>query len=77
LIAATSTPLQKVVRLDFTLDVNHKLVLDFAGFAPEAPQLWSDDDGIATLQFVLNAQYEATLTNWFDSTITNQVATLP
>jgi hypothetical protein len=76
LIAAIATPFQKVVRLEVTLDANHSLVIDFAGYSPEAGSAFADTDGIATVEFVLNAQYEATLGGWLEIVATNQVATL-
>lgn len=77
LIGATSTPFEKVVRLLAQIDSNHILQVDFAGFSPEAPSMFSDEDGIATVEFTLNAIYESTLANWLKIDVTNQVSTLP
>lgn len=77
LIAVTHTPFQKVIQLLFTLDANNSLGIDFAGFSEAAPTLFTDSDGIATLEFVLSAHYEATLANWLKITSENGVAVLP
>lgn len=77
MLAATTVPVRKVVRLDFTLDANHSLIIDFAGFISEAPTLFGDTDGVATLEFMLNAMYESTMADWLEIVVTNQVSTLP
>jgi len=77
LLTATTSPIKKVVRLLFTLDANRVLTIDFAGFISEAPELFGDTDGIATLEFTLNAMYETTLADWLEITVKNQVASLP
>lgn len=77
MLAATTAPIKKVVRLKFTLDANHELVIDFAGFISESPTLFGDTDGVATLEFVLNAMYETTLADWLEIVVTNSVSALP
>jgi hypothetical protein len=74
---ATHTPFQRVMRLLATYDANHALRVDFAGFTEEAPSVFTDEDGIATLEFNFSAQYEATLGGWLQIVATNQVSALP
>lgn len=77
LIVATHEPFKKVTQLLFTLAATEIMEIDFAGFSPTSPVLFSDADGIATLEFELAAHYEATLSNWLKIVMTNQVAVLP
>jgi hypothetical protein len=77
LITATTTPLRKIFRLKFTYDANRTLQIDFAGYSAEAPPAWGDVDGSASIDFVFNAQYDATLSDWMEITVTNNVAALP
>lgn len=77
LLAATTSPIQRVVRLKFNLDANHDLIIDFAGYIAESPELFGDRDGVATLDFMLNAQYDSTLGDWIEIVVTNQVSSLP
>lgn len=77
LITTTHTPFQKVIQNLFTLDANHIMQIDFAGFAAGAPTVFSDQDGMATLEFTLDAHYESTLANWLQIVMTNQVSALP
>ena len=76
LIAVTTTPFRKVVRLIATLGTNI-LQIDFAGFASASPTAFTDSDGIATVEFVLSAMYETTLANWLAISLTNGVSALP
>lgn len=76
LIATTLAPFRKVVRLKAAIAATHLLQIDFAGFSPEAPTLFGDADGIATLEFTLNALYESTLANWIEIEVQNSLASL-
>jgi hypothetical protein len=51
-------------------------VIQYAGYAPEAPKFVGDSDGVATLDFVFNPMYHATFANWFKSSLTNAVSAL-
>ena len=74
---ATSTPLQRVIRLEHTIDANNKLLIDFAGFTAEQPEIFADADGLASLEFVFSAQNEATLGGWLQIVLTNEIDVLP
>ena len=73
---AAAGPWKAQVRLVATLDANHVFQCDFAGFAAEAPEMYTDADGIAQFEFTLQALYHSTLATWVKFTTTNQVATL-
>jgi len=68
---------QKQVRIKATSDANHIVQLDFAGTAEDTPALFTDDDGVSTLEFTLKGTYHSTLANWFAYSVTNQVSALP
>lgn len=68
---------QKQVRIKATTGASAIVQLDFAGSAEETPQLFTDDDGVSTLEFTLKATYNSTLANWFAYSITNSVSALP
>lgn len=78
LLTGTDVPFRKLVRLEFDLDANNAMVIDFAGFAAESPTLNPDEDGVAVLEFVLSAMNDPTgLGGWLDVEVTNGVTTLP
>jgi len=77
LIAVTTTPFRKIVRLKLTSGTNI-FQCDFAGFAESAPDdPFIDSDGIATVEFTLSGMYESTLGNWFEAEVTNGLSVLP
>lgn len=76
IIAATTDVFKAQLQFTFTLS-SQILVLQYAGYCPEAPSYISDEDGIATLEFTFNPMYHATFANWFKATLTNGVAVLP
>lgn len=49
---------------------------DFAGTALTAPEIFSDKDGVCTLDMELSATYNSALGNWFKAQTVNGVATL-
>ena len=78
LLTGTDIPFRKLVRLEFALDANNTMQIDFAGFAAEAPTLNPDEDGVAVLEFVLNAMNDPTgMGGWLDWEVVNGVTTLP
>lgn len=79
ILTATSVggPLKLLVRVLASLDANHKFQMDYAGFLAEAPELYTDADGVAQFEFVFSPIYNTTLTTWVKFTTTNQVTTLP
>jgi hypothetical protein len=67
---------QKLIELRAT-DNSRICKLQFAGGAVKAPEISTDTDGVATLEFELAAVYNSPLANWFKAPITNAVAILP
>jgi len=70
-------PLKAQVKLVWTLDADHTITVEYAGFTPEAPELFPDADGVAQLDLVLNPLYHTTFANWLKISLVNKVATLP
>lgn len=68
---------EKVIRLKFSDTANRDLQFDLAGVSEGAPEHWDDEDGVATLEFELMGEYEATLGNSIEITSINEVAALP
>ena len=50
--------------------------VQFAGTVMEAPELFSDDDGIVTADVTLTRTYHSTFANWLKMSVTNAVASL-
>lgn len=71
-----SSVFQKLVRIKATSGT--KVVqFDFAGFAESAPELWTDEDGVITLEVELKGKVDSgTFANWFKASVTNAVASL-
>ena len=59
ILAATANPLGYNVRLTSTGSGTSNLVVDFSGYMLEAPQLFTDQDGVTTFEFTLEAAYSA------------------
>lgn len=69
-------PWKAQLRILATYDATHTMQIDFAGFAAEAPEMYTDADGIAQFEFTLQALYHTTLATWLKITTTNSVAIL-
>lgn len=67
--------LERVVRIKMTEGSDY-LQIDFNGVALESPQLFTDRDGVTTINLVLNGQYNATLANWLLVEAFNTVTSL-
>ena len=50
---------------------------DFAGVAESRPEIFPDEDGVATIEVELSGLYEATFANWFKYQNNMSLATLP
>ena len=78
LLTTMTTGLWKpLIRIENEISVGLKWTIDFAGWAPEAPEWVVDVDGVASLEFTLSPLYDASLGSWIQSTVINGVATLP
>ena len=76
-ILATSPAVwKKQVRIELS-NSTELLDLDFAGFQEEAPEIFTDEDGISTVEFNLLGEYNSALGNWFAYSGSIATATLP
>jgi hypothetical protein len=71
-IIAASSVLQKQIRIKATRGTNI-LQFDFAGFTPEAPVAFTDEDGIVTVELEFSGQYHSTLANFLKAQSVNGV----
>jgi hypothetical protein len=71
-----STLFQKQVRLKATSGTNI-LQLDFAGTQDGAPQVFTDLDGVSTVEMQLKGIYASALGSWMKASSTNSVSALP
>lgn len=76
-IVAASAVFQRQVRIKASNTVDRDLQIDFAGSQEDAPSVFTDDDGVATIEFELHGEYNAELENWLEITSVNEVAALP
>jgi hypothetical protein len=76
LALASGSVYQKQVRLKATTGANAIWQVDLAGTNEKAPELWSYENGVQTLELELKGQYNSTLTNWIAASVTNQVSTM-
>jgi hypothetical protein len=74
--SATSVP-KFLVRMLFTQDTNHKLQIDYAGYAPSTEAFPNDSDGVCQTVLTLNPLYNTTLASWLKIVLTDTVAVLP
>jgi hypothetical protein len=76
-IIGASSVLQKLVRIKYSLSTTHYIQLDFAGAALSSPEIFTDEDGVITVDLELTGMYESGLGNWFKAEVMNQVSALP
>jgi hypothetical protein len=58
ILAAAPALYQRLVRLDFDNTANRELRIDLAGTAAKAPEVFSDRDGVSSVDLELNATYD-------------------
>jgi len=75
-VAGTLT--QKQVELNWAIagGGDEALQLQFAGTIAEAPELFTDDDGAATMEVVLQKTYHSTFANWFKAKVSHELDAL-
>lgn len=75
IIGATAV-FKKLVRIKATSGTNI-LQFDFAGFAENAPELWTDEDGVTTVELELKGLVDSDgLEDWLEASVTNSVSAL-
>lgn len=75
-----NTPQSKVVRLKGTTGTTtalRTLQIDFNGAVLEVPTMFSDADGVVTVEMTLQGKYGATLANWLVITNQNAITAMP
>lgn len=75
-IIGGSAVFQRQVRLKASNGASLDFQLDFAGSAVAAPELFTDADGVITLDVTLEGTYNSTLGNWFAAQVINGVSAL-
>jgi len=76
---ASSVTVERVVRIKASATVGalpNYLQVDFNGVTLEAPQLYTDVDGITTYEMTLMGQYNGTLDDWIVIQVQNGVSAL-
>jgi hypothetical protein len=68
--------LQKQIRIKATTGSTQIAQFDFAGTFSSAPKINTDQDGVSTLEFEMDAIYNTTLGNWMKASVTNSIATM-
>ena len=76
ILATTNASVEKNVELEFTAATDSILTLQFGGVILEAPELYSDEDGITTLDFELQALKTSGMDSFFVATVYSTLATL-
>lgn len=74
--ALGTSPLQKQVRIKATTGSSQIAQFDFGGVFTKAPKVNGDKDGVATLDFEMDAIYNAALGNYIKASVTNSIATM-
>lgn len=75
-ILGGSSVFQRQVRIKATSGTNI-LQFDFAGTTVAAPEVFTDVDGVLSVDIVLNATYNSALGGWFAAQSVNSVSALP
>ncbi len=76
IITATTDPFRAQIQATFTSG-SLIFVIQYAGYASEAPKYVEDTDGVSTLEFIFSPLYHNTFANWLKMSLTNAVAVLP
>lgn len=76
-IIGGSAVFQKQVRIKASSGASLDAEFDFAGTSIDAPEVFTDEDGVTSLEVVLDGTYNSALGNWFKAEVINGVATLP
>lgn len=68
---------QKQIRIKSTTGSTQIAQFDIGATFAKAPKINTDQDGVVTFDFDMTATYNSTLGNWFKSSVTNSIATMP
>jgi hypothetical protein len=75
LALSSGSVFQKQVRLKATSGTNI-FQIDLAGTNEKAPDMWTYDNNVQTVELTLKGTYNATLANWLKASVTNSISTL-
>lgn len=75
-IIGASDVFSKIVRIKVT-DGTNVLQIDFSGFVQSAPELYTDNDGVVSVDLSLAGTYDAVMGNWLNIEVINGVGVLP
>ena len=67
---------QHQIRIKATIGANEIVELDFAGTLTTSPEIFTDTDGVVTYELEWSGTHNTALGNWFEASVTNQIATL-
>jgi len=75
-IVAGSALFQRQVRVEMS-NGTESAYFDFAGYSPEGPEVFSEEDGVVAVEFTLEGLYNPAMGNWFAYQTINAVSALP
>lgn len=77
-IGTSPSLVKKLIQIESTQGTN-VITFDFAGVLAEAPEIFTDNDGVLTLELEFTGLFNTDFTNdnWLNVSVTNGVATLP
>lgn len=79
IIAATNTILQKQVQIKYTVGsagTERTLKISFAGQSLQAPEIFTDRNGVTAFDLVLEGVYNSTMANWLKVDSTSNTAVM-
>ena len=76
ILTTSTTTFERVFKITATNGTN---VITFTvnGVAVEAPQLFTDNDGLVTLNLMVTGQYHSVLANYLTASVVNSIASMP
>lgn len=75
-IGATPTLTRRLIRVEAVSGTN-SITIDFAAFLEESPEIYTDEDGVTTLEFSWNGLFSPVISNFLQIDVVNSVASLP
>jgi len=72
-----SSLLQKQIRVKATTGASAIAQFDVAGSYLKAPEIFTDSDGVVSVELEMDALYNSTLANFLKASVTNAVSALP
>jgi hypothetical protein len=76
ILGSTNASPEKNVRLKFTAATDSIVTLDFAGVLNEAPELYSDEDNVITIDFELTGQKNEGMASFFIAEVYSTLSAL-